>query len=455
MSLRRRPRRTVAAIVPPLAAAVLVLAGALLSAPPGHVRANWAPAGALPAVQNGRIWQIAIDPNQPSTVLAATDRGLYRSTDGARSFGQTSLNAARVWSVGFDAAIPHIAYAGLNGGGAMRSDDAGGHWQDVSAGLPSRSVRSLAFANGLVAAGTGDGVAVTVDGKTWRSAGLRGFDVSALRIDSVTHPGGPPQNVLIAGTDSGPNGLPDNFLFANAGPGPQWKALALPPHQAVVSSIAVGPRPATTQRSAVLVATNLGLYRNDDPLAASATWTQVYPGEAAEDKTQTVTSVAFSPVDPNLAYAGDDAGGSSGGKLLRSTDGGLTFTNADEGLPAGQHNVVALAIAPASPPLVVVGVNPVGKGGTVWAQTDASVPPPAATAPPEAGAAPPNVGPLPSFTPLPATPPPAATPAPAPSGLRRAVSWPFPLSLEIFVLLLGSYGVVRWYQRRLDIEGPP
>ena len=37
----------------------------------------------------------------------------------------------------------------------------------------------------------------------------------------------------------------------------------------------------------------------------------------------------------------------------------------------------------------------------------------------------------------------------------RATGWPFPLSVELLVILAVAYYGYRWRQRRLDIEGPP
>jgi hypothetical protein len=69
------------------------------------------------------------------------------------------------------------------------------------------------------------------------------------------------------------------------------------------------------------------------------------------------------------------------------------------------------------------------------------------------------VTPLPTGT---AQPAPTATPAPAPearSGVRRFVDrvfgWPIPLAVEVLVVIAGAYILLRWRQRRLDIEGPP
>src|SRR5205807_7441244 len=90
----------------------------------------------------------------------------------------------------------------------------------------------------------------------------------------------------------------------------------------------------------------------------------------------TLTTAAFSKAAPNLLYGGSDAGGSTGGALFRSTDGGATFAPADQGLPDARRNVTSIAVSVAGgrPPAVLVGVNPPGKGGAVYRELDASAP---------------------------------------------------------------------------------
>ena len=71
----------------------------------------------------------------------------------------------------------------------------------------------------------------------------------------------------------------------------------------------------------MIACTNAGVYRSND---GGTVWQKTYP--ASSDLTSaTLTTVTFSPIDPNLAYLGNDAGGSSGGALVRTTDAGLTF----------------------------------------------------------------------------------------------------------------------------------
>jgi len=350
----------------------------------------------------------------------------------------------RAWVVGFDVRPVHTAYAGLAQGGVQRSEDGGATWHDVSAGLPDRNVRALAFGLGGLAVGTSSGVAVSVSGTSWRPAGLEGEDISALAVAANS-----PQFTLIAGTDGGSG---SGFLFRNAGPGPSWETLQQGlPATAVVSSLGAGPLPQSAQFRPLVVATNKGTYHSID---GGTTWSQ---SSGIADQVS-ITILGYSQLDPNLVYAGSDAGGSSSGVMLRSTDGGSSFVPADKGLPPERRNVASIAVAPAQPPLLMIAVDPPQGGSALYTEVDDTVPPPAATVG-EKGTAPATAAALPHAT----TPPPLtrATPAvePETSGpgrvLGAVVHWPLPLLLEVLVVLGAAAATLRWRQRRLDVDGPP
>jgi hypothetical protein len=434
--------RAVAAVVLAFTAA---LAGLIALSGSPRVHAAWQGGGAFPGLGSGRIWKVAISPTAPATVLAATDKGVYRSLDGGQTWAQTALGTGRVWSVGFDLRAPHAILAALDGGGIQRSGDVGQTWSDASAGLPSRTVRSLAFGLDLVAAGTSNGVAVSSDGSAWQPAGLTRFDVAALAVSAYA-----PKPTLIAGVDNLPPGQ-SGYLFRNVGPTTQWEKLNVGPTAAAVASVAASALPAAPGVRVVIACTNAGVYRSND---GGTVWQKTYP--ASSDLTSTtLTTVSFSPIDPNLAYLGNDAGGSAGGALLRTTDAGLTFTPADAGLPPNRE-VTSIAVGSTVPPFVVAAINPPGGPAAVYVQSDSTAPAPAPTGPPEAAGALPSVTAPPSLAPTPTAPPPSPSTSGGGQGrLARLVNWPLPLAVELLTVLGALYVYMRWRQRRLHIEGPP
>ena len=122
--------------------------------------ATWAHLGLREAQQ---IPQIAIDPRDPNRIFVAAlghpygpsrERGIYRSTDGGRTFTavlQRDENAGGN-DVDIDPSNPQVVYANLweqrqgpwenstwtgNGGGLFKSTDGGDHWKPLATGLPS------------------------------------------------------------------------------------------------------------------------------------------------------------------------------------------------------------------------------------------------------------------------------------------------------------------------------
>ena len=441
-----RGRLRVATALATLVSAPATLA--LLLAAPASAGTAFSASGPFPGLGSGKLWSMAVDPGNAGNVLAATDNGIYRSGDGGATWAQTDVKGVRVWVVGFDARVPHIGYAGFDGKGVMRSTD-GVHWSDSSAGLTNMTVRSIAFGLEGMGVGTRSGVDVSSDGTKWRSAGLDGYSVSAVVVSANQ-----PQLTLVAGVDAMPaNAQSGNFLFRNAGGSQQWETLQQGlPTQTFVSSLSAGPLPTTGQPRPLLVTTSKGSYHSGD---GGTTWTS---STGVPDQTNLTVS-GYSPLDPNLVYAGADAAGSSGGVLMRSTDAGATFTAVADALPDGRRNVDAVAVGAATPPMVLVGVNPPSGSPAVYRGQDAGAPAPAGTGQDSAGASLSSAPPTPAPTAKPRTRPTPVAPPAQSTGIRHMVEvvvrFPFPLMLELLFIVLIVYLVLRWRQRYLDVEGPP
>lgn len=402
--------------------------------------------GPLSGLGSGKIWSLAVEPSVPSTIIAGTDEGVFVSRDTGATWTPT-LTGIRVWTVGFDIRNPTHAFAGTDGKGVYESLDAGTTWTDASGGLSNLDVRAFAFGLDGIAAGTNAGVALSPNGSVWHDGGLDHYSIAAVAVAANY-----PQFTVIAGADGTSSGsLASGYLFSSTGGG-AWEVLQSGlPAGAVVSSITAGQIDAAVPKRPLIVATSQGIYRSGD---SGVTWTV---GTGAPEP-QTLTIAQFGPLDPDLAYAGADAGGSTGGDFYRSTDGGLTYHKEEVGLPTGSKNVDAIAIANTTPPEVVVGLNPPTGGSHVYIESDTSAPPPPPLIAEASGAPVPSSVPTPLPTP---TPVPKATRPVAPppsSGIQRfaqaAFHWPTPLVYEVFFVLLALYVYIRWRQRYY-VEGPP
>jgi hypothetical protein len=436
-----RTRRLPAALLLGAATATVVVAWA--GAVTGE--AAWAASSSLPGLGAGRIWSVASSPTAAGTVVAGTDRGVYRTADGGAHWSATALNSMRVWTVGFDARDPTRLFAGTDGKGVYLSTDSGTTWATVSMGLPDQTVRALAFGLDGIAAGTNHGVALSPDGATWHDGGLDQYSISSLAIAANS-----PSLVLVAATDRGD--VSNGYLFRYAAAGTGWQALQSGlPSSAVVTSVAAGPLSNSVPKRPLLVTTSKGAFRSGD---GGSTWT----ASTGVPENLTLTTAAFSPLDPTLLYAGADQGGSNGGDLLRSTDGGASFSGADAGLPTKVRQVESIAVEQTTPPTVIAALDP-ASGGVVFNETDATAPTPPALVAEASGEPIPSTLPTVVPTARPSLAAPVATPTPSDSGglgkfVGSVFHWPVPLVFEVLLVLSVAYLLVRWRQRYY-VEGPP
>src|SRR5438477_220508 len=117
-------------------------------------------------------------------------------------------------------------------------------------------------------------------------------------------------------------------VFADAQPDSTWIALKALPHQGRVAVLALAVDPANKQ--AVIAGTSDGsMLRSTN---GGGSWTVVHTGKT------NVTTIAFSPVKPGLVLAGTHAGG------LASRDGGATWSPTP-GLEGRNVHVFAFALA--------------------------------------------------------------------------------------------------------------
>ena len=136
----------------------------------------------MPGLGSGKIWSLAVEPSQPSTIIAGTDNGIYVSRDTGATWTLT-MTGIRVWTVGFNAKNANDAFAGTDGKGVYASTDAGATWVDASSGLGNLDVRALAFGLDGIAAGTNAGVALSPNGLVWHDGGLDRYSIAAVAVE--------------------------------------------------------------------------------------------------------------------------------------------------------------------------------------------------------------------------------------------------------------------------------
>lgn len=137
-----------------------------------------APAGGAP---RPRVAEIAV--LEPQTWLAATDRGLLRTSDAGRSWQEQRLGAARAVTALLALEDSVVAATPL---GLYQSSDAGRSWSFLSPGPPDIRVGRLlaSLSPRVLFAGTPGGLYRSPDGgrSWWRCRGLRLSDITGLAV---------------------------------------------------------------------------------------------------------------------------------------------------------------------------------------------------------------------------------------------------------------------------------
>jgi photosystem II stability/assembly factor-like uncharacterized protein len=270
---------------------------------------------------------LVVDPSNPSILYAGEPEGLFKSTDDGRTWSQLSTLSGRPFMIGIDPASPSTVYAGTFIGEAnathlIRSDDGGFFWLDLSAAdslygyefgiwFDTATVPSTVYVLGHSAAWRS-----TDRGETWTPVGA-----GERQADAATNP-------VLSSTFSGLSGdilapqvrvLRDRVLEA------LWNSLE---GHLTVYSIEFKP-----YSPVMYAATSVGIVRAGAGLGSgpeSGMWSLIL-GAAGE------SSVVVAPSSPVTVYAWNSAG------LFRSLDSGTNWTRrAGAGLisvPAGTETV--------------------------------------------------------------------------------------------------------------------
>ena len=231
--------------------------------------------------------------------------------DGGHSWhdgGTEGLTSDAPRSVAFDPQEPRRVYAGsFTGGGLYKSEDHGKHWQHRKVGRPDLSVFGV----------TVDPVDHSVYATTLGGNGLwksTDYGETFTRIDRA--PGAPAGKYL---------GLSGRTVTIDPG------------NHAVVYLPDVG---------AVK-----GIWRSED---AGKSWSKV-------DATDSFISVTVDPTNSSIVYA-SSVNGPAGPAVLKSIDGGYSFSAKGAGLPTGFEtaNTGFLLVNPKQPNVLYVGFEYIG-----------------------------------------------------------------------------------------------
>jgi photosystem II stability/assembly factor-like uncharacterized protein len=222
--------------------------------------------------------------------------GIYRTTDGGKSWAQWALRSEGVNDIAIDPTDPRTVYA-ATWFGVFKTTD-GENWFPASQGIGDALTTAIAidpidpqvlYVTAYSRGGEINGVYKSVDGaQTWTFSGLGQFDgVDLLEMDPVHH-----QtlyaHVLLQ--------YPGQAIYRSTDGGVSWKQTGVPGHR--VSSFAIDEAHSGT----LYTGTDDGVFRTTD---RGATWALVGP---AGMWARYVTGVAVSP-DGRTVYAATNEGG--------------------------------------------------------------------------------------------------------------------------------------------------
>lgn len=296
-------RSLVVRLVASSTVAGLVLVG-LAGAGVGRWGPSHGPEGASVAV-------LAIDPVNSAIVYAGTDHGVFKTTDGGRSWRLVTAGPkSGVRALAIDPRHPLMIYAAayegvFTRGRVFKTTNGGRSWKAVS----RRDTTALAIdpqRPSTVYAATGRGVLKSTDaGETWVSAGLRGRIVTALAIN----PSDPATVYAATATQyTSESERKEGGLFKTPDAGLTWREVSRPV-SSDVEALVTDPQTSGT----LYAAAGSGLFKSVD---GGESWAETGGGSTFAVDFSTTPHTIYSIVYPLGRY-----------RAVRSTDGGQTWSD--------------------------------------------------------------------------------------------------------------------------------
>ena len=266
--------------------------------------------------------------------FAARLSGLYRSTDGGRTWGSAlgSLNlqtplAALTVALSPDFEHDPSVFVGLHGG-ILHSSDGGQNWENAEVPSPPPVVSAMAISpnfaeDGLLFAATmDDGVLCSSDrGRRWSAWNFGLMDLNTFC--TAISPNFANDETLFVGTQSG--------IFRSTNGGRAWREVNLPIGFEAVLSMAISPDFA---RDSTLFAgtENHGVLQSAD---GGQTWNRIGKSRLKQPINAILLAPNF-PKQPGLLVL-------HGGKLLTSADNGKTWKSWRDNVLSGKNVTAILA----------------------------------------------------------------------------------------------------------------
>jgi len=281
---------------------------------------------------------------------------------GVSAWTTSGTATADIRALAIDPAHPATLYAGTSGSGVLKSTDGGESWTPANVGLASPDVGALALdpsnPAALYAGTSGGQVFRSADGGlSWSATPFLGFPVKALTAD----PSAP--TTIYAGTYGG-------GVFRSTNSGATWTAANSGLQHFGVQALIVNPAAPGTLYAGTsnapgpfdyctVGACGGGLFKSTD---SGVSWNAAGNGLTNQD----VRTLAIPFSSPATLYAG------TGGGVLKSTDAGASAISANEGLT--NLDVKVVTVDPSNPATLYAGTSAdlfrSVNGGASWAASN-------------------------------------------------------------------------------------
>jgi len=336
----------------------------------------------------GAVGSLAVDPVTPSTLYAVgTCTGVVKSTDGGDTWRvtNTGLPSVNTTSIVVAPKTPNTLYAVVVPtndalGGVFKSTNGGESWEAAGNGLPYDS-NILAIALDpktpdtlYVGRLTGnvfynDGVLKSTDGaESWEPAGS-GLPADVGSFNAIVIDPKTPSTLYVGSRTD-----PGRGVFKSSDAGGTWSAANTGLPSVGVGPLAIDPVTPTTLYAGVGTGVGqqkivTGLFKSTN---GGSSWSVADEGlPPLLDSFVLVAALVVDPITPSTLYAGMQTG-----DVFKSTNGGQGWQPADAGLPGYPGNPLGLVIDPKTPStLYAAAGGPLAhlfkstNGGDAWAAT--------------------------------------------------------------------------------------
>ncbi|HTL62608.1 MAG TPA: hypothetical protein VL261_13250 [Nitrospira sp.] len=303
---------------------------------------------------------IQLHPKNPDILYVTTNDYIYKTRDGGKTWTNISkgMSHSRVIAMAIDPSYPATVYAGTKGDAVYKSHDGGQRWTSMRSGLDDATISSVVnqfvfdpYDSNHIFLATTMGIFETkTGGESWIKR-MEGMKEVLMVVSLAMDPTRPA--FLYAGTSGG--------VYKTVNEGGHWEKAnngLVPPEMIKssralnVTSIQVDPFEPDT----VYAATLTGLFKTAD---GAKSWRRI--GESLSD--QMIIGMVVDRSKKGVIYITGREG------VHRSGDGGMTWKTLNNGFVS--TNVRSIAQSPTDPALFYAGTNGSGlyrsrDGGETW-----------------------------------------------------------------------------------------